>query len=892
MIVQPCPTSVPFASELAKHGDRPAIHTAEGTVGYRELADQVGALVETLGPVRRLVALEAENTLPSLQLYLAALSAGHALLLVPPGKGGGEGGILAGYDPDVLARVEGGRLVLDERRQGTRHELHPELALLLSTSGSTGSPKLVRLSARGVESNAEAIAQYLHVGPDDVAATTLPLSYCYGLSVINSHLQRGASVALTGLSVVDPCFWDVVRTKGVTSLAGVPYTFDLLDRIGFEDMDVPSLRFVTQAGGRLAPERVRAYAELGRRRGWDFYVMYGQTEATARMAYLPPDLAEEHPESIGVPIPGGTFELEPVPGLAADELVYRGPNVMLGYAERPEDLALGRTVHELRTGDLARRNSAGLYEIVGRRSRFVKIAGLRVDLGRAERHLAELGAVAAVAGDDERLVAAVEAASGPSLLGKELAQALSLPRAAVVVRAVEEIPRLPNGKPNYPAILALGAGTAPQRAAREAAGEGSTVEDVRRILAEALELDDVGETDSFVSLGGDSLSYVAASVRLERALGTLPSGWHLMPAVELATSGAAEKAGEGPAIEEARPRLRDRVVAPLDTGIVLRGLGIVMVVSTHIGLFSWPGMAHILIAVAGFNFARFHLSGGRRQRLAGQLRTLARILLPSVALIAFAWTVTDRYTLANVFLLDTFLGPRGWEVHAHFWFIERLAYILAGMAALTAVPSADRAMRRWPWAVPLALLGAGLASRFLTAEPGLPDGPVLWLFALGWAAAAADGAMRRWVLTLAAALASAGYFDDPWRDATILAGLVILIWLPRLPVPRALHRILGVLAGSSLYIYLTHWLVYPLLDQASKPLAVLASLAVGIAYCAAASKGMRAIEKLARRLFHCQRVPVALTRAESSRRSVVRSSARAASQRPGVAAGAGGGRPC
>ena len=141
------------------------------------------------------------------------------------------------------------------------------------------------------------------------------MHYCYGLSVINSHLAAGASLLLTDLSVVDACFWDAVRAHRVTTFAGVPYTFDLLDRVGFADMDLPSLRYVTQAGGRLAPARVREYADLGRRRGWDLFVMYGQTEATARMAYLPPDLAATSPSSVGVPIPGGSFSLEPLPEL-------------------------------------------------------------------------------------------------------------------------------------------------------------------------------------------------------------------------------------------------------------------------------------------------------------------------------------------------------------------------------------------------------------------------------------------------------------------------------------------------------------------------------------------------------------------------------------------------
>ena len=448
--------AVAFAAELARFGNRTAIHHDHGSLSYAELADRVESTARSLGPVRRLVALEAENTLPSLVAYLAALSAGHPLLILPAGGGDASAALIEAYDPDVVITSAGQESLVQERREGTGHRLHPELALLLSTSGSTGSPKLVRLSAAGIQANAQAIAEYLDLRPGDVAATTLPLSYCYGMSVVNSHLAVGAAIALTDASVVDPCFWELMHSRKVTSFAAVPYTFDLLERVGFAEMELPALRQITQAGGRLAPEKVRSYAQLGQGRGWDLFVMYGQTEATARMAYLPPDLAETHPASIGVPIPGGEFHLEPVPGLDASELVYTGPNVMLGYAESPGDLAAGRTVERLHTGDLARRTPEGLYEITGRRSRFVKIVGLRVDLGQVERKLTALGVAASVAGTDEGIVAAVEGGHDLPMLAGILARELGLPRGAVALHPVEELPRLANGKPDYPAVLAMG----------------------------------------------------------------------------------------------------------------------------------------------------------------------------------------------------------------------------------------------------------------------------------------------------------------------------------------------------------------------------------------------------------------------------------------------------
>jgi hypothetical protein len=283
-------------------------------------------------------------------------------------------------------------------------------------------------------------------------------------------------------------------------------------------------------------------------------------------------------------------------------------------------------------------------------------------------------------------------------------------------------------------------------------------------------------------------------------------------------------------------------MARMETGVVLRAVAIVFIVSTHIGWFSWPGTAHVLLALAGFNFARFQLSGERRQRLGRHLRSITRIVVPSVAVIAVAYATTSHYTLANVFLVNSFVGPGEWNDLARFWFVERIVYLLAGAAALLTVPVFDRAQRRWPWGFPCALLGAGLVTRFLAEDPGRPDGPLLWLFALGWGAAVSRSVRERAVLTAAALFAAPGYFESEYRDATILVGILLLVWVPALWVPRALQRPIGLVASASLYIYLTHWLVYPLLDQTSKELAVAASLVVGLGSWAVATRLMTGIE--------------------------------------------------
>ncbi|HEY9357418.1 MAG TPA: AMP-binding protein [Arthrobacter sp.] len=839
---------VALAADLARHGDRPAILTGGTVLSYRDLAGRVDAFAARLGTARRLVVLAADNSVGSLVAYLAALASGHPLILAPAGNDAAVASLVSAYDPDVIVRPGAvrtagaageawGEPVLEEVRAATNHTFHPDLALLLSTSGSTGSPKLVRLSRENVQSNAEAIATYLDISADDRAATTLPMSYCYGLSVINSHLLRGAGIVLTDLSVVDPCFWQLFRNRHATSFAAVPYTFELLDRAGFTDMDLPDLRYVTQAGGRLEPGTVARYAEHGRSRGWELFVMYGQTEATARMAYLPPHLAAAHPGAIGVSVPGGSFRIEPVPGLDDGELVYTGPNVMLGYAETPADFAAGRTVTELRTGDLARRNAAGLYEVVGRRSRFVKIVGLRIDLGQVEKMLQRMGLQAACAGTDRKLVAAVEGSHDTRLLAKMIAQDLGLPRAAVEVHAVGDLPRLGTGKTDYPAVLALAAESGPAESnagpADSAEAAPAAPEDVRRIFAETLEIEDISDGDTFVSLGGDSLSYVAASVRLEKALGHLAPDWHVTPVRDLQA--------------RARPRRsRRRFLAPLETSIVLRAVAIVVIISTHVDLIRWPGTAHVLMALAGYNFARFQLGGERLPRLRRQVLSVARIVVPTVVFIGAVMLLTDKfhYTPANLVLLNTMIGPAGWTDAWHFWFVEVLVYVLLGMTALLAIPWVHRTERRFPLAFPVALIGAGLLARYgLLGVDILHTRPVLWLFALGWAFARARTVPQRLALSALAAVALPGYFGDPWREATILAGILLLAWVPALPLPAILHRVVGVLASASLYVYVTHWVVFPDLKDNHPVMAVALSLAVGVAYWAVALRLMGRVKR-------------------------------------------------
>jgi acyl-CoA synthetase (AMP-forming)/AMP-acid ligase II len=819
--------------DLARFGDRAALITRDETISYLELAARVRQTADLLGPTRRLVQISTANTVESVVAYLAALAGGHPVMLVSADQGPHADALVDSYDPDVVFAAGDDGWTLRERRTGTAHDLHPDLALLLSTSGSTGSPKLVRLSHENVRANAHSIAVALGITSRDRVATTLPMHYCYGLSVVNSHLMRGAGLVLTDLSVLDDCFWELFRSAGATTLPGVPYTFDLLERTGFADMDLPSLRYVTQAGGRLEADRVSSWVRLGRRRGWDFYVMYGQTEATARMAILPPDLALEHPYAIGAPIPGGSFRLE-----ASGELVYSGANVMMGYATGPDDLADGGSLVELHTGDLARELPGGIYQIVGRRSRFAKLFGLRVDLDQVERLLGERGMSARCVEHAGLVHAFVTRHGDVEAARRVLVDGTGLPLHALRVGWVQEHPTTASGKTDYASLVRQARLLDRHPTSPTPGDDPVSAEELRDLYAELLGRPDATVDSSFVGLGGDSLSYVELSVRLADRLGSLPSAWHTMSLRELARPGV-----------QPVPVRRGSL---LETTVLLRALAILLIVGTHTELVTLYGGAHILLGVAGYNFARFHLSAPtRRARLRRGLGAAAQVAVPSAIWIAGVAVLTGMYQPATALLLNGLLGSNTWTVQWQFWFLEALVWTLLAVVAVLAVPAVHRFERRSPWELAMIVLGVGLLLRY--ALVGVEAGPterytpvvVLWFFALGWAAAQASRRRERFLVTLVALATVPGFFGQPEREALIVVGFALLLWLPGLRVPRALSRAVAAVAGASLFIYLTHWQVYPHLEVDHPFLAVVASVAVGLCAERLARPAMRRLARVA-----------------------------------------------
>lgn len=268
--------------------------------------------------------------------------------------------------------------------------LNEDLSLLLPTSGSTGSPKLVRHSYRNIEANAENVMNLFGLNSSERALAALPMHYTMGLSVIASHLFAGATLLLCNKSLLDPGFWKMLK-DGATSFTGVPYSFELLAKLRFFRMDLPELKIVTQGGGKLTEDMWMQLVNYAENKDKKFIATYGQSECTARMAYLPAHLAKSKVCSIGIAEPGGQLSIvddngiETFDGEATGEMVYRGENVTLGYALTKEDLLKGDENHGImHTGDIAHRDVDGCYFIVGRMKRFLKIFGLRIGLDEVE----------------------------------------------------------------------------------------------------------------------------------------------------------------------------------------------------------------------------------------------------------------------------------------------------------------------------------------------------------------------------------------------------------------------------------------------------------------------------------------------------------------------------
>ncbi len=415
---------------------------------------------------RSLIVIIIKNRPEYILFYIYCIVSGYVVILLNDTEIEELESILTIYNPNyIFSSISNslkGEIILSnqgielKKYSDDKISISEDLALLLSTSGSTNSKKFVRISYGNLLSNAKAIKQALDLKNTDVAITNLPLNYSFGLSILNSHLIAESSIVITDYSILQKEFWQLINKHQITSLYGVPYTFEILDKLRFFEMKSNPIIRLAQAGGKMNPKLLEKFVFNAIEKGINYFTMYGQTEATARISYLPSENALSKLGSIGVPIPGGIFELRDENDAVITstntqgELVYYGENVSMGYATCVQDLIKeDENKGKLYTGDIGYKDQDGYYYLIGRKNRFVKIFGNRVSLSDIEEKLHLKGIDAVCGGVDDKLVIYLTDSNQLENVKTWVVSLTKLHTSVFDIRYIDKIPRNASGKIIY-----------------------------------------------------------------------------------------------------------------------------------------------------------------------------------------------------------------------------------------------------------------------------------------------------------------------------------------------------------------------------------------------------------------------------------------------------------
>lgn len=445
------------------------IDDSQSKMTYGELTDQINA-VKNILPDRQLVFCLCENKVGSLLGLLSLYDNKDVCLLLSSHIDRGLLNTLySTYSPSYMWMpteiVE--EFGYDEvystfgftlcKTGKIAPQLHPDLSMLMTTSGTTGSPKLVRHKYGNIESNAKNVASVFSWTEDDRGIIDLPMQYTMGLNVITSHLYAGATVLLVAATLVSPMYWKFIKEQKATNFTGVPYSYEILNKLRFQRMDLPFLRTLAEGGGKLSDAQFETFAKFAEEKDKRFFATFGTTETSARLAYLPFKDATTHIGSIGTAIPDGKLSLIDEEGNeitvpdVEGELCYEGPNVTMGYGTSIEDLLKGdEFCGTYFTGDIAKKDCDGYFYIVGRKKRFLKLYGLRVSLDQSEKIIKEAFNIeCACTGNDELMRIYITEESLMDDVKKLIAEKTGLVLKSFKVNVIPEIPRFESGKINY-----------------------------------------------------------------------------------------------------------------------------------------------------------------------------------------------------------------------------------------------------------------------------------------------------------------------------------------------------------------------------------------------------------------------------------------------------------
>ena len=383
------------------------------SITYEQLVIKINDIQKNI-PERSLIFLVSQNSAASLISYISSIKNNCVVMLVDIKTNISEiSKLITAYEPSFIIAPTDWMKNYNQKRLKilqniyeysifkTNYQdslpMHDDLSVLLPTSGSMGSPKFVRLSKKNLKSNADSIIKYLDINSTQRAITNMPFNYSYMLSIINTHIESGASIFVSKNSVIQKEFWKDFRENKITSLSGVPYIFEMLIKLGLKNLSTSYLKTLTHAGGKLDINSTQKIIEFCKEQGIKFISMYGQTEASPRMTYLD---WKDYPKkigSIGKAIPFTEIWLEKDNGVKIQnpnetgELIFSGKNVSMGYSNNIKDLIKGdENKGILKTGDLAYFDNEGYFYIKGRKNRITKIFGNRLNLDEIEEKMKEI----------------------------------------------------------------------------------------------------------------------------------------------------------------------------------------------------------------------------------------------------------------------------------------------------------------------------------------------------------------------------------------------------------------------------------------------------------------------------------------------------------------------
>ena len=459
-----------FDIDLAKYSENICLITKEKVFTYSEVDEICLKIQEHIPKEKNLIVVKAGLNIETIVGYLSLLRMNQAFIMLDSFIDKDlMKDIIDIYKPNFIWEKSNNenKYIFNYGSYGLRvnnHEsinLYKDLSLMLSTSGTTGSPKLVRLTKKNIYKNCSSIIKYLNISSTHRTITNLPFYYSYGLSVLNTHLSQGASIVVTDKSIISKEFWEIFKEFKVTTINGVPYNYEILKRIGFMSMDLKSLKFITQAGGKLNHKYVEEYATWAKKRDIDFFIMYGQTEATARISYIPLDKTLKKKSSIGIAIADGKLSIKSLKNeqivdetYVDGELVYQGENVMLGYGKKLEDLSKGDELKGvLYTGDIAYKDKDGYFFITGRLNRFIKIHGNRISLDEVEQFLKSKNHDLACTGIDNKLLIVTKEIDKVQNIKEDIIKKYAIHHSVIEVKYVEKYPLSGSGKIKYQELI-------------------------------------------------------------------------------------------------------------------------------------------------------------------------------------------------------------------------------------------------------------------------------------------------------------------------------------------------------------------------------------------------------------------------------------------------------